>query len=431
MSAMLKARVSDLITESKGKLSGPLKKKLLIAGIIVLVILIVCLNIYRFFYKDVVPVSASLVSEKNIVEKIPASGNVLAAEKDTIYSQTSGTVRDIHVKMGEKVTAGQALLDIDITDADQKLAEAQAKLAAANLAFNQARSGSQTTELITARSALAQAENTYKQNKDNLERTKILFQQGAVAQVDLEKAQADFNISQAAYDKAQADMLRANDTAPIQMQSLMANVESARLQFESIQRQITGKNLLSPCDGYVLSITVNPGDQVEDRTQLLTVGNIAKLKVQADIPESGVGKIKEGQTVQISCNAFPEERYQGRVDQVGMELVSKAKNNQQDTFLPVIVGVEGVSRLLPGFKVDLEIVTADTQALVVPIEALVEKDEGKYVYLIKDGVVHLTAMQTGINDGITVEVISGLNKEDQVVLNPSDKVQDGSKVRVE
>ena len=64
--------------------------------------------------------------------------------------------------------------------------------------------------------------------------------------------------------------------------------------------------------------------------------------------------------------------------------------------------------LLPGYNVDLEITVADTQSLVVPIEALVEKDEGKSVWVIKNGLARLTPVKTGISDGITMEIKSGV-----------------------
>lgn len=97
--------------------------------------------------------------------------------------------------------------------------------------------------------------------------------------------------------------------------------------------------------------------------------------------------------------------------------------------MPVIVGVEGATRLLPGYNVDLEITTADSQGMVVPIEALVVKDEGDSVYIIKDGVAKLTKVKTGISDGITMEIKDGVAKDDQVVTNPGN-LQDGSKVRI-
>jgi len=429
--------LSEQVSSNKIPKSGilstySLKKKLVIAGAILLVLIMVGLNIYRVTNKDVVKVAASRVSEKHLVETVPASGKVVAADREIVFSEVTGTVKNIHVQMGDKLVAGQVLMDLYIPNAEQKLATARANLASAESTLYQTGSGGQTADVLSAQYALVQAENTYKQDKAALERTQALFQQGAVAQTDLEKAQASFNSSQAAYEKAQADLQRAQGAAPIHLQSLQAAVESARLQLESVERQTSRQGLLCPRDGQVLSITVKQGDQISENSPLLTIGNLTTLSIQGDVPESESGKIKAGQAVVITGNAFQGEKYQGKVTQVGMEVVNKTKTNQEeDTFLPIIVEVEGASLLLPGYNVDLEITTADSQALVVPIEALVEKDDGTSVYLIKDGLAQLTTVKTGISDGITIEIKAGLAKDDQVVLNPTAQLQDGSKVRVQ
>jgi HlyD family secretion protein len=423
--------LSDKIPDSGILSTYSLKKKLVITGAILLLLVIVGLNIYRVTNKDVVKVSASRVSEQHLVETVPASGKVVAADREIVCSEVTGTVKDIYVQMGDKVAAGQVLMDLYIPNADQKLATARANLASAESTLYQAGSGGQTADLVSAQYALVQTESTYKQDKVALERTQFLFDQGAVAQSDLEKAQASFNSSQAAYDKAQADLQRAQGASPIYLQSLQAAVESARLQLELVEKQ-TSESLICPRDGQVLSITVEQGDQITDNSPLLTIGSLAALSIQGDVTESESGKIKTGQTVVITGNAFQGEKYQGKITQVGMEVVNKVKNNQnEDTFLPIIVGVESTSLMLPGYNVDLEITTADSQALVVPIEALVEKDEGNSVYLIKDGLARLTPVKTGISDGITMEIKSGLAQDDQVVLNPPAQLQDGSKVRVQ
>lgn len=409
-----------------------LKKKLFIAGAILLVLTMVGLNIYRVINKDVVKVSASRVSEQHLVETVPASGKVAAADREVVFSEVTGIVKEIHVQMGDKVVAGQILMDLYVPNADQKLAAARANLAAAESALYQAGSSGQTAELISAQTAFVQVENNYKQAKTNLERIQVLFQAGAVAQADLEKAQADFDNSQAAYDKAQADLQRAQAAAPLYLQSLQANVESARLQFELVEQQTARQGLVCTRDGQVLSIAVKQGDQITENSPLLTIGSLEALSIQGDVTESESGKIKAGQPVVITGNAFQGEKYQGKVTQVGMEVINKTKINQEeDTFLPIIVDVEGGSLLLPGYNVDLEITTADSQALVIPIEALLEKDEGSCVYVIQDGLARLTPVKTGISDGITIEIEAGVANDDQVVINPPAQLEDGSKVRVQ
>lgn len=407
-------------------------KKLLIGGVILLVLTMVGLNVYRIRNKDVVVVSAGRVTEQHLVENIPASGIVVAGDKEIIYSEVSGTVKGIQVQMGDQVTAGQVLMDLYIPNAGQRLADARAALASAESALYQVRSGGRTSDQVAAEFTLSQAESTYNTDKANLERQQTLFEAGAISQTDLERTQAEFNTSEAAYEKAKDDLLRCQQAAPFYLQSLEASVESARAQLQMVERQTAQQGLVCPRDGQVLSISVSTGDKISENVPLITIGTLQELTIQADVPESEAGKIKVGQTVSISGNAFLDETYQGKITQAGLEVLNKIKNNQnEDTFLPVIVGVDNAPLLLPGYNVDLEITVADSQALVVPIEALVEKDEGKSVWVIKDGVARSIPVKSGSSDGITIEIKSGVAEGDQVVLNPPAQLQDGSKVRVQ
>jgi len=422
--------ISDTVQAAKKPIS--LKKKLLIGGVILLVLTIVGFNVYRIKNKDVVKVSAAQVTDQHLVEKIPASGNVIADDKEIIYSEVSGTVKGIHVQMGDMVTAGQVLMDLYIPNAEQKLAEARATLASAESALYQVRSGGKTSDLVAAEFTLSQAESVHERDKVTLQRKQALFEAGAIAQSELDQAQADFDTSQSAYEKARSDLLRSQEAAPFYLQSLEASVDSARAQLQLLERRTAQQGLVCQRDGQVLSISVKTGDHITENVPLLSIGTLQNLTIQADVPESEAGKIKAGQVVSISGNAFLDEIYQGTITQVGLEVLNKTKRNQdEDYFLPVIVGVEDAPRLLPGYNVDLEITVADSQALVVPIEALVEKDEGNSVWVIKDGLALLTPVKTGISDGITIEIKSGVAQDEQVVLNPPAQLQDGSKVRVQ
>ncbi|UWG96440.1 efflux RND transporter periplasmic adaptor subunit [Dehalobacter sp. DCM] len=418
-----------MIPEKSRKKRRP-KKKIVILAAVILVIILVAVNIYRVNNIDVVKVSATAATEEHLVETVPASGTVFTSNRETVLSEVSGTVSDVKVKMGDKVKAGQVLMILDIPDADQRLAAARASLASAEAALYQAGSGNQSTEVAAAQSALVQAESTYNQNKKNLTLMKELFQIDGASQAELDKAQSDYDLSQLTYSKAQEDLKRAQAAAPAKLKSLQANVDSARLQLEAIENQVGRNGLICPRDGQVLSIAVNTGDQITVATQLLTIGNLSTLHIQASVTESEAKKIKVGQAVTFSGNAYPGEKYQGKVVQVGLELINKVTNNQMDTCLPVIISIDSGSMLFPGSNVDLEITTADRTALVVPVEALIDADGGDSVYIIKDSVAHLTAVETGISNGLTMEIKSGVSKGEQVILSPSDQLKDGSRVRV-
>jgi HlyD family secretion protein len=230
------------------------KKKLLIGGVILLVLTMIGFNVYRIRNKDVVVVSASRVTDQHLVEKVPASGSVVADDKEIICSEVSGTVKVIRVQMGDRVTAGQVLMDLHIPNAEQKLAEARAALASAESALYQVRSGGKTSDVVAAEFTLRQTESTYNSNKDTLRRKQTLFEAGALSQSDRDQAQADFDTSEAAYVKAQADLQRCQEAAPFYLQSLEASVESARAQMQLIGQTAQQGLIYNGMDRYFPSV---------------------------------------------------------------------------------------------------------------------------------------------------------------------------------
>ena len=107
------------------------KKIWIIAGVVLLIGLMVGLNIYRSGQKTGIEVKASQVRQTKMVETVLASGKVTTAEKEVLYSQVSGSVKKINVKLGQEVKAGQVLIELDIPDAESRVLQAQASLAEA------------------------------------------------------------------------------------------------------------------------------------------------------------------------------------------------------------------------------------------------------------------------------------------------------------
>ncbi len=406
-----------------------LKKMLIISGIFILVLTLIIVNVYRITQKDVVTVSTARVSQKQLVEKVPAEGKVIAADKEVLLSDASGVVKAVPVRLGESVRAGQVLMEIYVPKVQENLAQAQANLSSAESSLIRARSGGKSAELTAAEHALQEAEKALELNEAAFKRAQILFEQGALSRVDLDKACSDYESGQAALEKARADYRRLLDSAGQDLQALQAAVDSARLHLESVQRQAAGQGLVCTRDGQVLSINVSTGDIVSEQTPVLTISNLSKIEIQGEVPETEASKIKVGQKVEISGNAFSDTKYQGKIAQVGLELISKTQGQDNDSYLPVIVDLDNPGVMLPGYSVDLDITTAEEDALVVPVEALVEQDEGNSVWVVRNGLSSLTAVQTGISDGLTIQIKSGLQLDEQVVLSPPADLTDGKRIK--
>lgn len=405
------------------------KKILAISGIVLLAVTLITVNVYRVAQKDVVQVSTARVTRKLLIEKVPAEGRVTAPDKEVLLSEAAGVVKSVPVRLGDQVKAGQLLMEIYVPRALENLAEAESSLARAEANLTKARSGGKSAELAAAELALREAESTYSLYEDALKRSQALYEQGALSRVDLDKAQADYDNGQAALEKARAEYRRLLDSAGQDLQSLQAAVDAARLHLEAARRQASGQGLICPRDGQVLSVNVEPGDVVSEQTPVLTISSLNKLEIRGEVPETEASKIKAGQKAEITGNAFSGLKYQGKIAQVGLEVVSKSQSQTNDNYLPVIVEIENPGALLPGYSVDMDITTAEEDALVVPVEALVEQDEGNSVWLVKNGESTRVPVQTGISDGLTVQIKSGLELDDQVILNPPADLAEGKRIK--
>lgn len=407
-----------------------IRKILIICGIAILGIVAVGVKIYNSTQKDLVRVGMTRVSQKQLVEKVPADGKVIATDKEVLFSEASGMVKAVHVRLGEEVKAGQVLVELYVPNGQENLAQARADLSSKESALTRAHSGGKSAELVEVETALREAENTRKHDEDTLSRSQALYEQGATARAELDKAKSDFDTSEIKFEKAQADYRRVRDAVPQDLQSLEAAAEAARIHLKSAERQASGQGLVSPKDGQILSISVSPGDVIAEHTAILTISNLTKLEIHGDVPETESSKIKAGNKVQITGNAFSDTKYQGKVVQVGMELRSKTQSQNNGDYLPIVVEFESPGALLlPGYNVDLDITTAEEDALIIPVEALVEHAEGNGVWLVKDGIAHLAPVKTGISDGLTIQIKSGVEIDNQVITSPPPDLTDGKKVR--
>lgn len=407
------------------------KKFWIIAGVILLIGLIVGLNIYRSSQKTGVQIKSDTVKQTKMVETVLASGKVSADQKEVIYSEANASVKKINVKLGQQVKAGQVLMELDIPDAESKVAQAQSSLDEAESRLIKSQAAGKSIDLIQAEKGFTDAQSDYGLAKEKMRRNESLFQQGAIAKEEFEKVQAEYQKAEAAFQQAQAVLKSNQQGAGASIKALESSVAAARSSLALAQRQASQCKLTAGMNGRVLSLSVTAGDLVSPNTALLSIGNLDTLEINADIAEADAAKLKNGQKVSISSNALPDLNYRGQVREIGMEAQTKTKNQGETTAIPVIISIEKNSLLRPGYNVDLKITTAIKQdALVIPYDAIIEKSGHSCVYLIKDGKARLQRVETGISDNSSIQIKSGVKKGDKVVINPSQDLKDGSEVLV-
>lgn len=351
---------------------------------------------------------------------VSASGTLSALVTVQVGSQVSGQIQDIGVDFNSEVKRDQVIARLDPetfasrvsqAEADLKAAESGADVARGNLAVRQA-------EIGKARIALADAER-------NLERKRALVRQAFISAAELDTAQAGVDTAQEQLRLAQADLAVAQAqvaSAQAQMAQRQAGLKQARLDLD---RTI----IRSPVDGVVISRNVDVGQTVAASFQAPVLFTIARdlrqMEVNVAVDEADVGRVRTGQKMRFTVDAFPGERFTGQVTQIRKAPVT---SNNVVTY-SVMARVDNPElKLLPGMTASARILTEERQdVLKLPNEALrfrpvqadgtpvkLEvrgRDEGPgipgRIWLLKAGQPSPVNVRLGVSDGKATELLKG------------------------
>lgn len=408
------------------------RKKLLIGlSIAVLLSLIIGLNIYRNLQGTTTPVQVFKVKQEKIEENILASGKVEAVEKEEITARTNAMVQDVSVQEGDLVKAGQVLARLDGAELVRSLRQEEANLAVQRANLAKADAGARPQQVAQDRAELKRAEVAFAAAKAKNERSQNLYKEGAISKEELEAAYTEFITAETSYRSAQQRLsLSLEGETKESVQALRAQVKQAEVAVALAGEQLAQTEIKASMDGVVLSLEVEKGQYVTTGTILVTVGNPGLLQVKADISETDGGNLSIGQPVKITCSAIPDGQFTGEVTRVGAAAVTKVKSSGEQTDVRVTVSITDTgTKLKPGYTVDLNITTASKpKALVIPHEAVIEKNKIKEVFVIENKKAVKHRIQTGIGNELYLTVEKGLREGEKVVVNPADKLTSGSPV---
>jgi RND family efflux transporter MFP subunit len=297
-----------------------------------------------------------------------------------VYARTSGYLLHWYADIGSHVKKGQLLADIQTPELDQQVQQAQSDLATAQANFQLAQ--------ITA------------------DRWQKLLLKNAVSTQERDQASGDLNARRAALSAQEANVRR--------LQQLQG--------FEKIY---------APFDGVITARNTDIGDLIqagENTTpqELFHLSSVDRLRVFVPVPEVYQSVLHSVRQVGISTDAYPKERFTGTIARSSEAIDPLSRT------LRVEVDIENPKTLLlPGAYVFVHLpLPAASQAPTIPSNALLFRQEGLRVGVVRDGRVQLVPISIGHDYGDTVEVTAGLSLEDQVVLNPSDSLVSGTRVEI-
>ncbi len=205
-----------------------------------------------------------------------------------------------------------------------------------------------------------------------------------------------------------------------------------------IDRDIEGMkyekaSIKSPIDGMVIKRFLDEGCQVEPsvnpmmRVPVIMVANIDTVKVLANVSEKYLGRLKEKTEAKIKVDAYPEEVFFGKIIRIAPLVDLATRTSEVEIKIP-----NKEHRLKPGMFARVNLMLEKKEdALVVPIKAVLNENNCKYVFIINGSIAHKKKVKTGIYQKDSVEIIEGLNEGEDVIIEGNYGLKDGANVLIE
>jgi HlyD family secretion protein len=386
-----------------------MKKKTLITISVLVVAVLAILALKPLTKKDTAfKFETTFVEKGKIASIVTATGTIEAITTVKVGTQVSGILKGVYVDFNDHVRKGQLLAQLDETSLLAQLEQSQAQV------------------------DQAQAQLNY--NESTFKRLKALYDKNLISESDYEQALYNFENSKAAVVNAKSSLARSK----------------INLGYATIT---------SPIDGVVLNRAVEEGQTVAasfNTPELFTIVNdLTQMEVQTSVDEADIGKVIHGQRVEFSVDAYPNLKFTGTVSEVRLQPVT---TNNVVTYDVILSALNPDKKLMPGMTASATIYVEEKEnALLLPGKALrftpaasfmqqqlsgtmknesnkespdahkaqimkpVQMPEGKKMVWVKDdkAVLRRVEVETGIDNGTNVEIVSGLNEGDEVVISMS------------
>jgi RND family efflux transporter MFP subunit len=370
--------------------------------------------------------------------KLAFTADILPAKQAAIFSKVSGYIRRIHADRGDFVKAGQVLVEIDDQELQASAEQARATLLSGQAGLEMAGSTLEgnRANLENQRANLAKARAVADNDARQAERMKTLFERGLVSATDWENARTNAESSRANVQSAEAQLRVAQVqivTSESQVRLSQAQVETYRAALQLAQTNLANTRLLAPFAGYIAQRNLDPGAAVSAQSAgtntasvgILTIHDIETVKVQIEVPERDIARVRVGSAVRLSVDPYQGQAFTGSVARVVHNLDPRSRTMGIEVEIPNPGG-----KLKPGMYARVELlVETRTGALTIPNEALRLGEAKPSVMVVAGGVVEAVPVELGASDARGIEILGGLGDKDQVILQGKDLVKPKQKVR--
>jgi membrane fusion protein (multidrug efflux system) len=235
-----------------------------------------------------------------------------------VSTKVPGQIEELAVKEGDRVQAGQVIARIDSQAIQIQVEQARANLAAAQAKLASLQAGNRPQQVAQAGATVEQAEANLDNVRKNYERTATLYEDGALSAQQRDQALTALKVAQAQYDAARQGYSLATEGAAAQdVDFARATVDQAAAALKSAELQLANSVITAPVAGVIAKLPVDQGETVSVGQTVFSLTDPADSWVEANIEETDIGRVKLGETVQFTVDAYPRRKFAGEVADVG------------------------------------------------------------------------------------------------------------------
>jgi RND family efflux transporter MFP subunit len=342
-----------------------------------------------------VPVNVARPRRAPTVVSIALPGTLRPWQEVSIFARTTGYLKKYYVDISNDVEVGKVMAEIDTPEVNEELAQAQAAL-------------------LQVKAAVVKTTADRDLARSTLKRFVTMRETQSVTPQELDEKQSAMDVAESLIQSAKANVGAAEAT--VRRLTEMQRFATVTAPFSGV---VTGR-------GYDVGSLILANPTATDIKPMFKIAQNDVLRAFVNVPQSAALQIKKGMEVKVTVRERPGRVFPGTVmgttnylDPTNRSLLTEVKvQNPKEA--------DGSFALLPGMYIQAGFtINRDTPPLVVPGPALIANASGTQVAVVNDGVVHFKKVQIGQDFGNEVEIVSGLNENEQIIANPGERVVEG------
>jgi len=363
--------------------------------------------------------ATATVARRDFSLSVLATGAVQAqvSAEVRVGARISGKVERLLANIGDDVTKGQVVAELEKADLEATVAqrEAELQLAAAKLAAVEKLT---PMEIQKAELDISRWQATRTLSEQDISRESRLLESDAASQESFEQAQERLAVVKAQLASAEKAHESVKARFEEDRKQASAEVARARSALENAKVQLSYATITAPIDGVIASVSTEEGETVAAGMQaptFVTIIDLKRLQVDAYVDEVDIGKLKVGQRAAFTVDAFPATEFEGKVSAIYPKAVIQDNVVNYDVVVDIETPYQGLLRPEMTANVTIFLEKRDG-VLAVPAKA-VQRERGKnVVYVLADGRTEPREIKVGWRDGQWIEVASGLDEDETVLL---------------